>query len=146
MLVKIHVRLGWCIRWRIRSNKKYAIEITSIAYFYSRKYCFLWTLGGAQLVLFHLLTLTPTNFCFNAVNGIRQRTTLEPSCMPMIQQCFNAVNGIRRRTTPPRKLLRKLLDLVASFNAVNGIRRRTTIVRSILRDVVLKKFQCRKRH
>ena len=66
-----------------------------------------------------------TGCCFNAVNGIRRRTTrgsIVISDTPT--QRFNAVNGIRRRTT---LLMTSSGPMVPSFNAVNGIRRRTTI-------------------
>ena len=43
--------------------------------------------------------------------------------MAPLRKGFNAVNGIRRRTTKTKKVVKAT---TASFNAVNGIRRRTT--------------------
>ena len=61
---------------------------------------------------------------FNAVNGIRRRTTrFSSSKSGKDSRSFNAVNGIRRRTTD---CLKELLRSLRGFNAVNGIRRRTT--------------------
>ena len=64
---------------------------------------------------------------FNAVNGIRRRTTIEEKKILKISfTSFNAVNGIRRRTTHIAEV--KRAHQAACFNAVNGIRRRTTLI------------------
>ena len=58
---------------------------------------------------------------------------------------FNAVNGIRRRTTFVMMISLPRLS-TTSFNAVNGIRRRTTSGETVLVAQVIGGFQCRKRH